>query len=118
MEETPNGFLDLVEFKTYDTARIMLRDLGWRESARSVPKDSSIPSSIEYFNCLIGGTGFLYPMHTGVPFFALEGWLGKVLKKKQQRGELKSPTEEARIKAALETAKPKEDGGSIIDLFS
>lgn len=98
-----------VIFGTYEAAVVNLRFLGWVEEGRSVPKGSKYPSEVRYFNKYVGGTGRLFEAGDGWVFLALDGWMMKVYAKLQERGLLRSPSEDARI--------AKHVTGSVLDLF-
>lgn len=98
-----------VIFKTYEAAVPNLRFLGWVEEGRSVPKGARVPSEVRYFNKLVGGSGRLFEAEDGWVFLAPNGWMMKVYAKLRERGELRSPSEDAKIE--------KHVPGSVLDLF-
>jgi len=79
--------LDRHPFASYALAREMLDDLGWVETARSVPRGWKRPETVEFFNKYIGGVGRLVaesddPRTGSYEFFGPENWVGRVLKKR------------------------------------
>jgi len=77
--------LDQHVFPSYDAfPRRDFESLGWVETARSGGGRSEGPQEVQFFNKLIGGEARLFRNDDGsYEFFAAEGWLGKVLAKKE-----------------------------------
>lgn len=104
-----------VAFGTYGAARQNLEFLGWVEFSRSSSQTGE-PSEVRFFNKLVGGDGRLYREDDGTwVFLAADGWLMAVYKKLRERGELRSPSEDARLlkRAQADTTRKK----GVLDLF-
>ena len=119
--EAPLG-LDRHPFASYALAREMLDDLGWVETARSVPRGWKRPETVEFFNTYIGGVGRLVaetdePKTGSYEFFGPENWVGRVLKKRYtEPGDLSGSLSRSRAdKKAAKAAQFAGVPGSIRD---